>query len=70
MVSGGVAATSASVSARSRTVGTTTFAASAVALDSARLDLERVPAAGGAVGGVDMIFGDSEANFLDFGQKC
>ena len=59
---------SSSVSARSGTGGTTTFAASAVALDSARLDLERVPAAGGAVGDVDMIRGDSEANFLDFGQ--
>ena len=45
------------------------LAVSAAALDSARLVPERVPAAGGAVGGIDMILGDSEVNFLDFGQK-
>ena len=60
---------SASASARLETGGTTTFAASAAALDSARLDLERVLAAGGAVGGIDTIRGDLEANFLDFGQN-
>ena len=68
MALGGVSAMSASVSARSETGGTTRFAVSTAALDSSRLDLERVPAAGGAVGGVDMILGDSEANLLDFGQ--